>query len=240
MLQTRTQTSPWRRAFGLGTAMPQWIVAGSRRDKRLYERTKRVFDVVLSIVLLVLLAPLMLLIAIAIKLDSPGPVIYVQKRVGKDGLVFPFYKFRSMTNGDHTHTHREFARAYINGHSAITDGLQKPPGALRAVTRVGRILRKTSLDELPQLVCILKGDMSFVGPRPLMAYEAEAFEPWQWRRVDVTPGLTGLAQINGRSRLSFDEIVRLDLQYIEARSWGLDLSILLRTIPQVLAGKDAG
>ncbi len=241
MLETQTQVGPWRRrAFGLGESMPRWIVTTSRRDVQLYRWTKRAFDVVLSLLLLVFLSPLMLLIAIAIKLDSPGPIIYVQKRVGKGGLVFPFYKFRSMTNGDHSQVDREYAKQYINGHVASAHGILKPVHRLRTVTRVGRILRKTSLDELPQLLCILKGDMSFVGPRPLMAYEAEEFKDWHWRRVEVTPGLTGLAQINGRSRLSFDEIVRLDLQYIEKQSLLFDLSIMLRTIPQVLAGKDAG
>lgn len=241
MLNAPTQVNSWRRHLA-GSDRPGWLVTATGQDVRtqLYEAFKRLFDALMAIAFLVLLSPLMLMIAIAIKLDSRGPAIYVQKRVGKDGRVFPFYKFRSMTNGDHTQAHREFAKQFINGQLSNLSGLQKPPSTLRAVTRVGRILRKTSLDELPQLLCILKGDMSFVGPRPVMAYEAEEFKDWHWRRVDALPGLTGLAQINGRSRISFDDIVRLDILYIEKRSLRLDLAILFRTFPQVLAGKDAG
>jgi len=207
---------------------------------RLYERLKRALDVLLSCCLLILLAPWMALIALLIKLDSPGPVLYVQRRVGKGGRPFRFYKFRSMYNDvDHTIAHREFSKEYINGHRSPFanhhgNGLYKPPSNGPSITPVGRWLRKYSLDELPQLVNVLKGDMSLVGPRPSMDYEVEEYADWHRRRLDVLPGITGLAQVNGRSALPFDDIVRYDIQYIENRSLWLDFRILLKTIPIVL------
>lgn len=205
-----------------------------------YEGLKRALDVLLSCCLLLLLAPWMALIALLIKLDSPGPVLHVQRRVGKGGRPFRFYKFRSMYNDvDHTIAHREFSREYINGHHPLLtahpgEGLYKPPSNGASVTPVGRWLRKYSLDELPQLVNVLKGDMSLVGPRPSMDYEVEEYADWHRRRLDVLPGITGLAQVNGRSTLPFDDIVRYDIQYIEHRSLWLDFRILLKTIPIVL------
>lgn len=206
----------------------------------LYERLKRALDVLLSCGLLVLFLPWMALIAFIIKLDSPGPVLYVQRRVGKGGRVFRFYKFRSMYNDvDHTIAHREFSKEYINGnHSSAHDqggnDLYKPPSNGSSVTPVGCWLRKYSLDELPQLVNVLKGDMSLVGPRPSMDYEVQEYADWHCRRLDVLPGITGLAQVNGRSTLPFDDIVKYDIQYIEHRSLWLDFWILLKTLPTVL------
>jgi lipopolysaccharide/colanic/teichoic acid biosynthesis glycosyltransferase len=205
-----------------------------------YSLPKRVMDVLLSCVLLLLLAPLLALIAIIIKLDSPGPALYVQRRVGKGGRVFRFYKFRSMwSNMDHSAEHRQYCREYINGHNGSSgegthNGHFKPPTNGHSVTSVGRWLRKYSLDELPQLVNVLKGDMSLVGPRPSLDYEVEVYKDWHCRRLCVLPGITGLAQINGRSTLAFDDIVRFDIQYIEQRSAWLDLRILLKTAPVVL------
>lgn len=214
---------------------------------RTYPFFKRVMDICLSLAMIVFFSPLLLAIALAIKLDSPGPVIYVQKRCGLNGRVFRFYKFRSMTNGhDHTEEHRKFAASYINGHSAPvqTDEsgqpIFKPATNGHSVTRVGRWLRRTSLDELPQLFNVLKGDMSLVGPRPSIDYEVEMYTEWHRLRLGVLPGLTGWAQINGRSRLSFDEIVRLDLEYIARRSLRFDLQIFLATIGKVLRAEDVG
>jgi lipopolysaccharide/colanic/teichoic acid biosynthesis glycosyltransferase len=182
---------------------------------------------------------LLLLIAIAIKLDSPGPVFHIQRRGGLNGKTFQFYKFRSMTNGhDHTQEHRQFAEAYINGklpagaqQTADSDTIFKPASNYHTITRVGRLLRRTSLDELPQLFNIIKGDMSLVGPRPSMDYEVAMYTDHHRQRLAVLPGLTGWAQIHGRS---------YDLEYIGRRSLSMDLRILLATIPVVLRAEHAG
>jgi len=214
-------------------------------DAWLYERVRRALDIVLSCLLLLLFGPLMLLIAVMIKLDTPGPTLYVQRRVGKGGRVFRFHKFRSMSSDtDHTIVHREFSRQYINGnHSASQsshqNGLYKPPGNGSSITPVGHWLRKYSLDELPQLINVIKGDMSLVGPRPSMDYEVKEYADWHHTRLDVVPGITGLAQINGRSALSFDDIVGFDIHYIENRSLWMDLRILLKTAPVVLLAHGA-
>ncbi len=210
------------------------------RDLRWYNRAKRAFDIVATVPLLLLLAPAMLLIALAIKVTSPGPAILVQERVGKGGRVFDFYKFRSMySNSDHG-TDQRFAKDYINGNYQSTpqDGVFKPANDKR-VTPVGKFLRKTSLDELPQLLNVLKGDMSLIGPRPSMPYEVDAYKPWHFRRLEVSPGITGLAQIRGRSSLTFQEIVKIDTEYIDRCSVALDLEILLKTLPVVLSGRGA-
>ena len=214
-------------------------------DAWLYERVRRALDLVLSCLLLLLFGPLMLLIAVMIKLDTPGPTLYVQRRVGKGERVFRFHKFRSMSSdADHTIVHREFSRQYINGnHSASQsshqNGLYKPPGNGSSITPVGHWLRKYSLDELPQLINVIKGDMSLVGPRPSMDYEVKEYADWHHTRLDVVPGITGLAQINGRSALSFDDIVGFDIHYIENRSLWMDLRILLKTVPVVLLAHGA-
>jgi len=210
-----------------------------------YERCKRGLDILLSCCLTVLLLPCLVLVAVIIKLDTPGPALYVQRRVGKGGRVFRFYKFRSMYNHvDHTIAHRSFCREYINGDHAHVPGdrpsaLYKPPSNGSSITPAGRWLRKYSLDELPQLINVLKGDMSLIGPRPSMDYEVEEYTDWHYRRLDVLPGITGLAQVNGRSALPFDDIVAYDIQYIEHRSLWLDLCILFKTIPTVLAAHGA-
>ncbi|MBC8422448.1 MAG: sugar transferase [Chloroflexi bacterium] len=210
---------------------------------QVYERCKRGLDILLSCCLIVLLLPCLVLVAVIIKLDTPGPVLCVQRRVGKGGRVFSFYKFRSMYNNvDHTIAHRSFSREYINGNHAHTpdhrpSDLYKPPSNGSSITPVGRWLRRYSLDELPQLINVLKGDMSLIGPRPSMDYEVEEYADWHYRRLDVLPGITGLAQVNGRSALPFDGIVEYDIQYIGHRSLWLDFRILLKTIPTVLSAR---
>lgn len=211
------------------------------RQKRLYALTKRIFDLLIAALLLFLLAPLMLVIALVIRATSPGPAILVQERVGKGGKVFAFYKFRSMYNNSDNTEDERYAREYIHGnHQAARPqgGVFKPANDKR-ITPVGRWLRKTSLDELPQLFNVLKGDMSLVGPRPSMPYEVDVYKPWHFRRLEVLPGITGLAQIKGRSSLTFQEIVSIDLEYIERRSFLLDLEILLKTLPVVLSARGA-
>ncbi len=195
-------------------------VSWSRIAAALYPALKRCLDLVIALVVLALVGPFMLLIALAIRLDSPGPALIVQKRAGQNGRTFDFYKFRSMTHSpEHMEAHRKFAEAYIAGkmpppgqESDYT--LYKVPANSRNITRVGRWLRRTSLDELPQLFNIIRGDMSLVGPRPYMACEVALFSDRQRQRLAALPGITGWAQINGRSSLTFDKIVTLDLQYI--------------------------
>ena len=204
---------------------------------------KRTSDLVIASLALALMSPLWLLIALLIKLDSRGPVFYKQERVGMDGRVFLFYKFRSMHVGADDTSHREYQRAYITGKpdSNLGDD-ERPVFKLRAderITRVGRILRKTSLDELPQLFNVMRGDMSIVGPRPPIPYEVENYQLWHRKRLDMKPGITGLWQVSGRNRLPFDEMVRMDLYYIENWSLLLDLKIIVQTLPVMWRGEDA-
>ncbi len=194
---------------------------------------KRFFDIVISALATVLLLPLWLLIALLIKLDSRGPVFYSQERVGMDGRLFLVFKFRTMKAGVDSEIHREYQRAFIAGRAEANLGDDsKPTYKLLSdprITRVGKLLRRTSLDEVPQLLNVLMGDMSVVGPRPPIPYEVEAYELWHRKRLDMKPGLTGLWQVSGRNRLPFEEMVRLDLFYIENWSLLLDLKIILRT-----------
>jgi exopolysaccharide biosynthesis polyprenyl glycosylphosphotransferase len=204
---------------------------------------KRASDVFLASAALLLLAPVWLLIALLIKLDSRGPVLYRQERVGMDGRIFLFLKFRTMRPDADDSAHRDYQRRLIQGQPGTNLGdTERPVYKLHAdprVTRVGRLLRRLSLDELPQLLNVLRGDMSVVGPRPPIPYEVEAYALWHRKRLDMKPGLTGLWQVSGRNRLSFDEMVRLDLFYIENWSLLLDLRIILKTLPVVLRGDDA-
>jgi len=210
-----------------------------------YRLAKRAFDILVAGVLLVLLSPLLLLIYLAIKIDDGGPALIIQKRVGLGGQVFKFYKFRSMVVGaEHNEDNKRYAQQVIRGEITqgprSNGGVLKPTGNGRVITRVGRLLRRTSLDELPQLFNILNGTMSLVGPRPSMDYEVEAYYDWYLPRLSVLPGITGLAQINGRSSIPFPEIVRWDLKYIENSSFWLDLEILLKTIPVVIGMRNTG
>jgi exopolysaccharide biosynthesis polyprenyl glycosylphosphotransferase len=202
---------------------------------------KRACDVVLGVFALVVLAPLWSVVALLIKLDSRGPVFYRQERVGMDGRIFLFLKFRTMLTGADDREHREYQRRYIEGRPDTNLGdSRRPVYKLHQdprVTRTGRWLRRTSLDELPQLLNVLRGDMSVVGPRPPIPYEVESYALWHRKRLDMKPGMTGLWQVSGRNRLSFDEMVRLDLFYIENWSLWLDLKIMLRTLPVLLRGE---
>jgi exopolysaccharide biosynthesis polyprenyl glycosylphosphotransferase len=202
---------------------------------------KRTFDLTFAALAILLLLPLWLLVALLIKLDSKGPVFYTQERVGMDGRLFLLYKFRTMQANADAELHREYQRAFIAGRAEANLGNEtKPTYKLLAdprITRIGKILRRTSLDEVPQLLNVLSGDMSLVGPRPPIPYEVEAYELWHRKRLDMKPGLTGLWQVSGRNRLPFEEMVRLDLYYIENWSLLLDLEIILRTGFVMLAGE---
>ena len=201
---------------------------------------KRASDISIATLALVLLAPVWIVVALLIKLDSRGPVFYKQERVGMDGRIFLFLKFRTMHINSDDREHREYQRRYIAGQPDTNLGdSARPVYKLHTdprVTRVGRILRRASLDELPQLLNVLRGDMSAVGPRPPIPYEVEAYALWHRKRLDMKPGMTGLWQVSGRNRLSFDEMVTLDLFYIENWSLWLDLKIMLRTLPVLLRG----
>jgi len=193
---------------------------------------KRVMDVAISLAGIVLLFPLLLLIGLAIKLDSKGPVIFRQIRVGKGERLFSMYKFRSMREN------AEEEQEQLMDQNEASGPLFKIRSDPR-VTRTGRFLRRTSLDELPQFFNVLTGHMSLVGPRPAPPSEVQRYQPWHKRRLEVSPGMTGLWQVSGRSQLTFDEMVLLDLYYIENWSPGLDVQIMLRTVPQFLFGNGA-
>jgi lipopolysaccharide/colanic/teichoic acid biosynthesis glycosyltransferase len=193
---------------------------------------KRLLDIVGAIAGLILFTPLLALIAVAIKLTSPGPVLFTQWRSGRGGRPFRIYKFRTMAVDAEAH------KAALRPRSE-QDGPAFKMAHDPRVTRLGRLLRKTSLDELPQFWNVLLGDMSLVGPRPLPCDEANACRPWQRRRLDITPGLTCIWQVRGRSRVTFEEWVRMDLQYIHAQSLVCDLVLIVLTVPAVLSRRGA-
>jgi exopolysaccharide biosynthesis polyprenyl glycosylphosphotransferase len=193
---------------------------------------KRAVDVVFSLIVLNITAPLMGLIALSIKLDSPGPVLFRQARVGKGGKPFTVYKFRSMRTG--AEEQKELLRDFNEADGPIFKIKDDP-----RVTRTGRWLRRFSLDELPQFYNVLRGDMSIIGPRPPLAEEVAEYQPWHMRRLETAPGITGLWQVSGRSELPFDEMALLDIYYVEQWRPSLDLQILLRTIPTILFGDGA-
>ena len=193
---------------------------------------KRVLDIVGASLGLIISSPLLLVAAVLIKLESRGPVIYRSVRIGRGARPFAFLKLRSMVDGAEQHRHKL-------SHLNEADGPVFKIAADPRVTRIGRLLRMTSIDEIPQLWNVLRGEMSLVGPRPPIAEEVVQYEPWQLRRLDVVPGITCLWQISGRSRIGFQEWMRLDLEYIRHRSFQLDMKILIRTIPAVLSREGA-
>jgi lipopolysaccharide/colanic/teichoic acid biosynthesis glycosyltransferase len=201
---------------------------------------KRALDVIGSVAALLLLSPFIAVVAAAIKLTSPGPVIFRQQRIGQGGVPFTFYKFRSMRVDNDDRVHREYVASLIEG-TATADGRKAgEAGSFKMkedprITAIGRFIRKTSIDEIPQFWNILRGDMSLVGPRPPVPYEADRYKTWHRRRVfELKPGLTGIWQVEGRSRVSFDDMVRMDLRYLRECSLLCDLKILLKTVAVVI------
>ncbi len=191
-------------------------------------RGKRILDLVIAAPLTVLLLPVMLLLALAIRLDSPGPALFRQTRIGRDGRLFEMWKFRSMHVGAPDKVHRAVALAWFSGTLPSTGyKLVVDP----RVTRVGRLIRRTSLDELPQLFNVLRGEMSLVGPRPAIPYELDFYAPWHHQRQRTPPGITGLWQVMGRDRLPAGTMMELDVRYVREWSLALDLRILLHTLP---------
>ena len=199
---------------------------------------RRAVDLAVVVVALLVLMIPMLLIAMAIRLGSPGPAFYRQQRIGRGGRPFTMYKFRTMRVGGSDAQHRELIARELRGEDTSVNGSWKIDCDPR-VTRVGSLLRRTSIDELPQLINVLRGQMSLVGPRPCLDWEAEMFPPRFAERFDVPPGLTGLWQVSGRSTMGTLEMLELDLAYVRSWSFWSDLRILLRTVPTLLRGHGA-
>jgi exopolysaccharide biosynthesis polyprenyl glycosylphosphotransferase len=212
----------------------------SQEPRKIELALKRAVDILGAIVGLILFSPIMLVTSLAIKLTSRGPLIFTQNRFGKKGIRFPFYKFRSMLWNTDDQIHREYITNLIKGDlEKINQGDGETPlykmKSDPRVTPIGKIIRKASIDELPQFFNVLKGEMSLVGPRPPIPYEVEKYEPWHLRRIlEVKPGITGLWQVDGRSSTSFDDMVRMDLRYVQSWSLWLDIKILLKTVRAVI------
>ncbi|MCL5102502.1 MAG: sugar transferase [Armatimonadetes bacterium] len=225
--------------------------AGSESATQIYEvraikpyRAKRVFDLIAASLGLIIAAPLAAVIALLIKLTSPGPVLFRQSRIGKDGKEFKFYKFRSMRSDCDDASHRQYMKLFIEGKEEELGRLQRGKKLYKMtcddrVTAIGRFLRRTSLDELPQLLNVLNGDMTVVGPRPHIPYEVDLYKDWHRRRLKGLPGITGWWQIHGRSRVTFDESVKMDIWYLEHQSLILDIRIMFRTVTKAIVGRGA-
>ena len=201
----------------------------------------RLLDIVVASVALVVLSPLLLLVALVVRLESPGPAIFSQRRVGLDLRPFTVHKFRTMRKGASHDKHRAFVRSLIEGKQPATvngEPLFKMASDDR-ITRVGRFLRRSSVDELPQLWNVVRGDMSLVGPRPPIPYEVEHYPAHWFARFQVKPGLTGLWQVSGRCELTLEQMIALDVRYVRERSLRLNVLILVRTIPAVLTSRGA-
>lgn len=220
---------------------------GWREPAWSYAAGKRLVDLIVAALVLVGLAPLWALVALAIRLTSPGPVLFRGTAIGRGGQPFTYYKFRTMRHGTDDAAHRAFLARYVRDGAAYAE-VSLPDGTRRAVyklvddprvTTVGRWLRRCSLDEVPQLWNVLRGEMSLVGPRPPVPAEYEHYAPHHRRRLDVPPGITGLYQVTARSTVPFEEMVRIDLEYVRRRSLALDLAILARTVLVMLTGRGA-
>lgn len=212
--------------------------AAAQATQGAWQHAKRFFDVVFAVLLLLAAAPLLALLLIAIRLDSPGPLLFRQQRYGRGCRRFTVLKLRTMYDGVSPEAHRRYIAQLARAPQAETTGLKKLVGDPR-VTRVGAFLRRTSLDELPQLINVIKGEMSIVGPRPALDYELEHYAPEHFGRFTVRPGLTGLWQVSGRNSLGFLEMLDLDAEYARISSPGLDAKIVLRTPRAVLRARAA-
>jgi len=216
--------------------MPVWEFRGGNCSK-FTEGVIRFIDIIISLFVIAFAGIPMLTVAFVIKIETGGPALFKQKRVGKDGKIFTFLKFRSMHNKASEEIHKEYIRTLINGEKKKGEIFKMEDDP--RITRFGRFIRKTSIDELPQFFNVLKGDMSIVGPRPALPYEVEIYKEWHKDRLKIKPGITGSWQVFGRSSLPFDESVFLDLYYKENRSVMLNLYLFLKTIPKVLTSAGA-
>lgn len=208
------------------------LVPAQSNTRLIYRTLKRTIDLVVSILVLIASSAFIVIIAALIRLDSGGPAIFKQTRTGKDGVEFTCFKFRTMATTHQPDVHRRYLEHLIeNGDSVVASHMDG-----REITRIGHFLRKTSLDELPQLINVIRGNMSVVGPRPPIPYEVAVYQPWHRRRLEVKPGMTGWWQVKGRGRVTFDEMVHLDIYYIDHRSLWLDLKILAMTPTAAVRG----
>lgn len=212
--------------------MQNSILKEQMNSRRLYELVKRIIDIICSLVGLIVLMPLLLIVAIIIKIESKGPIIFEQDRVGKDGKVFKMYKFRSMV------VNAEELKEKLISMNERTGPMFKIKNDPR-ITGIGKIIRKTSIDELPQLINILKGEMSIVGPRPSLPKEVTQFDNWMLRRLDVKPGLTCYWQVEGRNHIEFTEWMKLDVKYVNERNLVIDIRLIFKTL-FVIFGKKSG
>ncbi|MEO1087278.1 MAG: sugar transferase, partial [Acidobacteriota bacterium] len=210
-----------------------WLASTRYIINRHFPTFKRGFDVAVAVALLLVLSPLMAAVAAAIKLESPGPVFFRQVRIGERGRPFQLWKFRSMV------VDAEVRRKALENDETLSGGVRFKIERDPRITRIGFWIRRLSIDELPQLVNVLRGEMSLVGPRPPIPQEVAAYDLHERRRLDSKPGLTCIWQVSGRSLIPFDEQVLMDIDYSERQSWKLDLKLLLRTVPAVLRGRGA-
>jgi lipopolysaccharide/colanic/teichoic acid biosynthesis glycosyltransferase len=246
-----------RPSRGGTTPPPQYAVA--THDNKLiklptprqiwgYTPTKRALDIIVSVAALAALTPVFLLVAALIRLTSPGPVFFRSQRVGEGGHIFTMFKFRSMRSDADPHLHKKQYMEFLAGRGGdgkvsqeVVDGVQRKPGWFRSqdprVTTIGAFIRRTSIDELPQLFNVLRGEMSLVGPRPPIPYEVRHYEPEHLVRLAVCPGLTGIWQVYGRNKVTFDIMVYMDQWYIEHRSLYLDVKLMVLTLPVVLLAR---
>lgn len=207
-------------------------VIENERSNILYEVIKRIIDIVASFTGLILLSPLILIVSMLIKLESKGEVIFKQKRVGLNGKEFYMYKFRSMV------INAEELKEQLESQNEMSGPMFKIKDDPR-ITKVGKFIRKTSIDELPQLINVIKGDMSLVGPRPSLPKEVEKFEQWMMERLEVKPGLTCIWQVSGRNNIDFEDWMKLDIKYVRERSFKLDIKLILKTVLVLLGDKNA-
>jgi lipopolysaccharide/colanic/teichoic acid biosynthesis glycosyltransferase len=226
------------------------------KGRYFYYAIKRVMDLFISLSVLIILSPLLLIVSILIKLDSPGPVFFKQDRVGIkrksvnhvnywQRVTFTCYKFRTMISDADYSIHRSYIKALIDNDTDGIVALQGEESKTRKlthdsrITKIGKFLRKSSIDEIPQFINVIKGEMSIVGPRPAIPYEVEMYKPWYFRRLETKPGITGLWQVTARSSCDYDEIIKLDIEYVEHQSFWLDLKIILKTPIAVLLCRGA-
>jgi len=209
------------------------VIELTQKNKVFNLLIKRVMDIIISLLLLLILLPFFLIIALIIKIDSSGPVFFLQERVGRNGKKFKMFKFRTMYKDNDERIHKEYVTKLIKEGKKDESGIYKIKNDPR-ITKIGKFLRAFSLDEFPQLINVLKGEMSLVGPRPPIEYEVENYDEWHKRRLSVKPGMTGMWQVSGRNRVGFEDMVLLDIYYVENFNIWLDIIILLKTIPAVI------
>ncbi|MCR1951915.1 sugar transferase [Clostridium sp. DSM 100503] len=208
------------------------VEVGKKESRLIYRLSKRVIDIIGSFTGLVLLSPILIIVGILIKFESKGPIVFTQKRVGKDGKEFDMYKLRSMV------VNAEEIKEKLKEQNEMSGPMFKIKDDPR-ITRIGKFIRKTSIDELPQLVNVLKGDMSLVGPRPSLPNEVKEFETWMLKRLNVKPGLTCYWQVMGRNNIDFEDWMKLDVKYVNERSFWLDIKLIFKTFFVLFGDKNA-